>query len=207
MRLGGPSGILRRTRRSSMRSATGSAPWQPETDPPAAQHQRPRVRRRAGGGPTRSRRAAAMARIPRARILEKLRAQVRAASRSSAAAPARGSRPSARRKAASTSSSFTTRAAIAWPGAARSPACWPTATPTRSCSRWRARCCRWSSTRRCSRASTAPTRSCCATTSCARLGELGFSGVQNFPDGRHHRRRVPRQPRGDRHGLRRSRSR
>ncbi len=31
------------------------------------------------------------------------------------------------------------------------------------------------------RASTAPIRSCCAITSCGRLGELGFSGVQNFP--------------------------
>ncbi len=56
-----------------------------------------------------------------------------AASRSSAAAPAPASRPSARRPAASTSSSSTTPAATAWPGAARSPGCWPTATPTRSC--------------------------------------------------------------------------
>ena len=49
----------------------------------------------------------------------------RAASRSSAAAPAPGSRPSARRRAASTSSSSTTPAATAWPAAARSPACMP----------------------------------------------------------------------------------
>ncbi|QIB35984.1 branched-chain amino acid ABC transporter permease [Ancylobacter pratisalsi] len=50
-----------------------------------------------------------------------------------------GSSPAA----ASTSSSSTIPAAIAWPGAVRSPACWPMATPTRSCSTWRAKCCRW----------------------------------------------------------------
>jgi predicted TIM-barrel enzyme len=35
-----------------------------------------------------------------------------------------------------------------------------------------------------------------------RLIDLGFSGVQNFPDRRPDRRHLPRQPRRDRHGLR-----
>ena len=35
-----------------------------------------------------------------------------------------------------------------------------------------------------------------------RLIDLGFSGVQNFPTVGPHRRHLPRQPRGDRHGLR-----
>ncbi len=35
-----------------------------------------------------------------------------------------------------------------------------------------------------------------------RLRELGFAGVQNFPDGRADRWRLPGEPRGDRHGLR-----
>ena len=123
-------------------------------------------------------------------------------SRSSAAAPAPASRPSARRPAASTSSSSTIPAATAWPGAARPPGCSPMATPTRSSRRWRSRCCRWSSTRRCWPASTAPIPFVLMPQFLAELKAMGFSGVQNFPDHRPVRRRDAAELRGDRHGLR-----
>ena len=67
--------------------------------------------------------------------------------------------------------------------------------------RWRARCCRWCSTRRCWPASTAPIRSCCATIPAA-AGRARLLGRAELPDGRPDRRHVPRQPRRDRHGLR-----
>ena len=62
------------------------------------------------------------------------------------------------------------------------------------------------STRRCSPASTAPTRSCSRDDFLRRLADARLLRRAELPDRRPHRRRVPRQPRGDRHGLRRSRS-
>ena len=133
-------------------------------DQPAAPHQRPGVFADASSRTSARSRVAEsqpMAAISSAKDPRQLPRHGRAAAcRSSAAAPAPASRPNARRPAASTSSSSTTPAATAWPAAARRPGCSPMATPTRSSRTWRARCCRWSSTRRCSPASTAPTRSC-----------------------------------------------
>jgi hypothetical protein len=82
-----------------------------------------------------------------------------AASRSSAAVPAPGCRPSARRPAASTSSSSTTPAATGWPAAARSPGLLAYGNANEIVVEMAPRCCRSCSARRCSPASTAPTRS------------------------------------------------
>ena len=67
---------------------------------PAARHQRPGLRRGAGRGLPGDRRL--MPRFPRAELLPASRTWPAAASRSSAAAPAPGSPPAARRRAGST---------------------------------------------------------------------------------------------------------
>ena len=67
---------------------------------------------------------------------------------------------------------------------------------------WRARCCRSSSTRRCSPASTAPIPFVLMPQFLAELKALGFSGVQNFPTVGLFDGALRAELRGDRHGLR-----
>ena len=141
------SGIRRPTPRCSRRSRERALGRQPPAHRAAVPHQRSGLRRR--GGRRVQGDCSLDARHSRAEILSKFKRMVAAASRSSAAARAPASRRNPRKPAASISSSSTIPAATAWPGAAPRRGCSPTATPTRSSRRWRARCCRWSSTRRC----------------------------------------------------------
>ena len=126
----------------------------------------------------------------------------RAASRSSAAAPAPAFPRNARRPAASTSSSSTIPAATAWPGAARSPACMPygdaNAIVDGDGRRGAAGREADAGAGRRQRHRSVPADGCVP-----RSGEGDrLRRRAEFSDRRHHRRHLPRQSRRDRHVLR-----